>query len=72
MMSMMKKNASNDEDSLKKLRMEVEGLVKDVNASEILLQKYKKSAERDAVAVKNALEESKQAQADAKQAESKL
>ena len=69
MMSMMKKNATDDEALLEKLKKEVENVVKDMNTSEKILQNYKKLAERDGIAVKNALAESKQAQSDAKKAE---
>jgi len=72
MMSMMKKNATDDEALLEKLKKEVENVVKDMNTSEKILQNYKKLAERDGIAVKNALAESKQAQSDAKKAEADL
>ena len=65
----MKQNTSANEADLEKLKKEVENVVKDVNASEKVLQDYKKMAERDAIAVKNALNASKQAQSDAKTAE---
>ena len=69
MMSMMKKNATDNEALLEKLKKEVENVVKDMNSSEKILQNYKKMAERDGIAVKHALAESKQAQSDAKKAE---
>ena len=41
MTSMIKKNVTDDENALKKLKMEVENVVKDMNASEKALQNYK-------------------------------
>lgn len=69
MISMMSENATADKDSLEKLKKEVETVVKDVNESAKILHSYKKSAEMDAMAVKSALDEAKQAQTDAKNAE---
>ena len=64
--------ATNSSEEFEKLKKEVDETIKDMNASAVLLEGYKKMAENDSVAVKNAMDEAKQAQVDAKKAEGNL